>query len=110
MKGSLGQHYVTIFKMLTGLDVNIRQIALIVKPFFRFQRRNSIMGSLCQSERNFRGVHARFTRGWVVSKTSKNSLTYYMAGPLLCSVCRPLFYPVVTSLPSAWVFSLSNNF
>ena len=36
--GSLGHRYVTIFKLLACLAVNIRQIAVIVKQFFIFQK------------------------------------------------------------------------
>ena len=44
--GSLGQRYVTVFKMLARVAVNIRHILLIVKPFADIFQKQHRGGSL----------------------------------------------------------------
>ena len=71
--GSLGQRYVTSFYMFARLAVNIRQIALIVKPYLCiFQRQTSIMGGLCQNERNYKRHEA--LQGMGSQKLKQNSV------------------------------------
>ena len=73
--------------MLARLAVNIQQITLIVKPFFLYFKSISTtnQGVFVKTNVIIGGggvVHASVTKRYKGVGGSKNSVTYYMGGPL----------------------------